>query len=201
MDLGLTKPVNTYEQNEKLKAIGLNENKAIEQLYIAIFPKVKVYILQNNGDEDQAKDIFQEAFLSLWKNIKESKFSPGQDDNIEAYLFTIAKNKWIDYLRSFQYRNKISIHEVEEMIVDSDDRDGVAAEELNRDKASIAREAVNRLGESCKRLLKMFYFERKSMEMIAKRLKISTSTARNKKYRCMQQLREYVKEYQSDEQQ
>jgi RNA polymerase sigma factor (sigma-70 family) len=201
MDLGLAKPENTYEQNEKAKAISLNENNAIQQLYIDVYPKAKTFILQNNGNEDQAKDIFQEAFLSLWKNIKESKFSPGQDDNIEAYLFTIAKNKWIDYLRSFHYRNKISIHEVEEKIIDSDERYGEAEEELNRNKTSYAHEAVSRLGESCKRLLKMFYFERKSMEMIAKRLKISTSTARNKKYRCMQQLREYVKEYQSDEQQ
>lgn len=196
MDLELTNQGNTYEHTETVKAILQNENKAIEKLYIAIFPKVKIYILQNKGNEDQAKDIFQEAFLDLWRNIKDGKFSPGQDENIEAYLYTIAKNKWIDHLRSARYQKKTSLGELTELIEASNEWDKVTEEASYNEMASVAREAVNRLGKTCNRLLKLFYFERKSMKVISKQLKITTASARNKKYRCMQQLRKFVIEYQ-----
>jgi RNA polymerase sigma-70 factor (ECF subfamily) len=51
------------------------------------------YKLTNN--KDTAHDITQETIIKLWKNIK--KFDTSK--NIKAWLFTIAKNTTLDYLR------------------------------------------------------------------------------------------------------
>ena len=50
--------------------------------------------------------------------------------------------------------------------------------------------AFKNLGEACKSLLSKFYFEKKSMNVIAKELALDSASTRNKKYRCMQKLRE-----------
>ena len=46
--------------------------------------------------------------------------------------------------------------------------------------------------QECKSLLKLFYFEKKSMEEISELINITDASARNKKYRCMQKLKTIV---------
>jgi len=190
MRLELTKPKNSYDYSEKVEAIRRNDSKVVQQIYVDVFPKVKVYILQNNGDEHLAKDIFQEAFIALWINLKTNNYNQFKTENIEAYLYSIAKNKWIDYLRSANYRKKIPMDSWNESVVFNETDE--AEEIVSQARTRMTYKAVNKLGKSCRKLLEMFYFERKSMAEISDLLKISEPSARNKKYRCMKQLREYV---------
>jgi len=57
-----------------------------------------------------------------------------------------------------------------------------------------AMEAFEGLGDACKTLLTKFYFEKKSMKEIAHELQLDAASTRNKKYRCMQTLRELALE-------
>ena len=154
-------------------------------LYVHVFPKVKLHILKNSGTPEQAKDIFQDAFVACWKNIKSDKFS--KDGNVEGYLYSIAKNKWIDYLRSANYKKENNNAEVVHLeIVPDETTIDEKEEEQNR---NAMHKALQQLGEACKTVLKLFYFERKSMNAIALELNITAASARNQKYRCMEKLR------------
>lgn len=160
-----------------------NNEKILKEVYHGVFPKVRAHILKNSGDEAKAKDIFQDAFIACWKNIKEGKFDG--NGNIEAYLFTIAKNKWTDHLRSAQFKK--TVHGDMVSLTDQEEKKELDME-TEREK-EIMKTALNRLGKGCKNLLSLFYFERKKMEEIAEELEIGAASARNKKYRCMEQLR------------
>ena len=170
---------------------GFQENCAVilEEVYVKVFPKVRVHVLRNNGNEAQAKDIYQEAFMVCWKNIRTGKFS--DEAKVEGYLYAVAKNKWTDYLRSPRYKKTGSkngvlplaaqgISETEEI------------EEKTANKRAALQSALQQLGEQCETLLDLFYFERKSMEEISKLLNIGAASVRNKKYRCMAKLRKQV---------
>lgn len=161
-----------------------NDSRAMHATYLAVFPKVRAHVLKNSGDEDQAKDIFQEAFVACWKNIKDGKFSDG---NIEAYLFTIARNKWTDFLRSPNFRKTMTIDAAPPLRVVPDTEEGMETEEEARHMA--IRSGLAQLGDNCKTLLKLFYYERKSMEEIAGEMGLAPASARNQKYRCMERLR------------
>src|SRR5690606_12708907 len=91
-------------QQKTIQGILENNEGVLRSLYAEVFPKVRVYVLQNKGSEAQAKDIFQDAFLAFWKNIRNEQYEAREESAVQAYLFTIAKNKWIDYLRSNDYR-------------------------------------------------------------------------------------------------
>jgi RNA polymerase sigma factor, sigma-70 family len=178
---------NTHQKVDKtVSGFRKNDSETMQTIYQEVYPKVRAHILKNNGNEDQAKDTFQEAFVACWRNIKEERFLEG---NVSGYLFTIAKNKWTDFLRSSEYKKTINTDSQSFLKVVQDDpmpKDDILEEEQNR---SAMQTAFDQLGENCRSLLQLFYFERRSMEEISKEMGMAPSSARNQKYRCMEKLR------------
>lgn len=171
-------------KNQLTAAFRNNDQKVMQQVYQNTFPKFRNHVLKNSGNEVQAKDIFQEAFITCWRNIKEGKLTA--NSNVEGYLFTIAKNKWIDFLRSPNFRKTISTDTFSHLALVSEEKEETGEKEAN---LRIIRDAIDQLKDSCKALLELFYFERKSMEEISKITNLAPASARNQKYRCMEKLR------------
>lgn len=161
-----------------------NDSAILKQLYGSNYIKVKRYVLRNNGDEQQAKDVYQEAFLAMWRNVKDGKFTTDNKGNIGGYLFQIAKYKWLDYLRSKEYKNTTFINRDIELEESQSEED-----ELKRIQINAIMTAVGQMGEKCQTLLKLFYFERKSYKEISKIIGIDEASARNAKYRCQEELK------------
>lgn len=176
--------ITSKKYNELVSAFKRNDDRVLKNLYQNVFPKVRSYVLKNNGDEEQAKDIFQEAFIACWQNIKDGKVQ--FKGNIEAYLFAITKNKWMDYLRSDKFKKTVNTNSVVQFSQNNNIESEYNDEEKNR---YIMSNALKKLGETCQKLLSLYYFERLSMKQIASHFDIDGASARNKKYRCMQQLR------------
>ena len=101
-------PKNANHPDNLATAIRANDTVVLQKLYVETYPKVEVHVLRNNGTKDQAKDIFQEAVIALWRAAKEDRFTAKDLDGAKGYLYTISKNKWIDYLRSSRYKKEIS---------------------------------------------------------------------------------------------
>lgn len=180
----------TFEQNQFIDAIKINDTDALKYLYKVNYPKIEVLILKNNGTKEHAKDIYQEAFLAFWKNVKQDKFVPHNESSINGYIYTIAKHKWMDYLRSKNYKKTIVSSNLFDFEVSETDFEKINDDKINDERLQSVMHAFNDLGLSCKSLLTKFYFEKKSMKDIAKELQLDSASTRNKKYRCMQKLRE-----------
>jgi RNA polymerase sigma factor (sigma-70 family) len=179
-------------QTKVIEAIKNNDQNVLKSIYIGNYHKVESFILNNNGTKEHAKDIYQEAFVALWSNIKKNKFNPESESAVNRYLFTIAKNKWMDHLKSPVYIKKAHLDKrvvMNEMEGASDLENREAEYEF---KLSQAMDAFECLGDSCKIILTKFYFEKKSIKQIAVEMSLDPASARNKKYRCMQHLRERV---------
>lgn len=176
---------NTLQKTNQqlITAFKNNDQKLMQEVYQHTFPKFRSHVYKNNGDQDQAKDVFQEAFIACWKNVKDNRFDG--IGSLEAYLFTIAKNKWTDHLRSVRFKNTVRQEGIP-MVAEEDAPELHGSEEREQE---IMVAALHQLGEACKHLLTLFYFERRPMEDIGALLNLAPASARNKKYRCMEQLR------------
>ncbi len=148
------------------------------------FIKVKRYVLKNSGNEQQAKDVYQEAFLAMWRNVKNDKFTAKSETAINGYIYKIAKNKWMDHLRSSRYKNTTFINR--EIEYDDSEIDEI---ETQSKKIKLLMTAIDKLGERCQLLLKLFYFERRPFKEIAVIMKMDAASARNAKYRCQEELK------------
>lgn len=166
-----------------------NKEAPVREFYIAEYPKTKYYVLKNGGTIDNANDVFQEAYFACWKKLSTGKFKPKNKAEIEAYLFTIAKNKWTDQTRLVSKKKTISIDEKMYQLKadDTNDTSEVAEKE---ERLSITLAAFENLGQACKELLTQFYFHKNSLREIAERLNMEEASAKNKKYRCIQKLKE-----------
>ncbi|NJX14519.1 RNA polymerase sigma factor [Tamlana crocina] len=175
-------------QSQLIRAIKTNDTGLLKQFYVANYPKVETLVLKNSGTIEHAKDIYQEAFILVWTNVNNGKFVPQNQTALQGYLYQIAKNKWTDVLRSktFKHSKYLDNNMLRSFENEEDDN------EQENTKLEMAMEAFKNLGQPCKQLLKTFYFEKKPLRDIASELNIEEATARNKKYRCMEKLRNMV---------
>lgn len=186
--MGTTKALTFSLSNHNLaEAIKRNDSKVLKELYQHNFDKVKAYVLQNSGNQDQAKDLYQDAFIALWKNVKDNKFEPKNANELGAYLFTIAKNKWLDTVRSKRFKSTVKQEENHLKLVQNDENEPEIGEK--QEKLNKVLNALKDLEKGCRELLSQFYFEKKSMQQIGEDADLDPASARNKKYRCMQKLR------------
>lgn len=182
-----------YKIDQKLQVVGAikdNDSKALKSIYVQNYPKVEALVLKNSGTKEHAKDIYQEAFLAVWQNIKQDKFIPKTESSINGYLYTIAKNKWMDVLRSQGYKKTIVASQLQHFEIKDEEDHGVDDDILKDQRLEDVMLAFKNLGEACRSLLRMFYFEKKSMNLIAEELSLDSASTRNKKYRCMQKLKQ-----------
>ncbi len=71
------------------------DEKSLEILIKRYLKPIYSFVYKNVGNSDAAEDITQETFVKVWKNIKKFK----AEKKFSAWIFTIAKNSSIDFLR------------------------------------------------------------------------------------------------------
>lgn len=181
------------EQRLLVEKIRQNNEATLKKLYQTNYPKIENYILKNNGSVEQAKDVYQDAFLKLWISIKKNGFTSQNETAINGYLYTIAKNKWIDSRRA-NLTSRTAVLKDLQNVASNEDIEDITLYEIEKDtQLQLTMSSFNDLGDACKKVLSKFYFEKKTMQQLAKELQLTPASAKNKKYRCIQNLRELIK--------
>ncbi len=163
-------------------------NLALKFLYEKNYPKVLAHIKSNSGSEDEAKDVFQEAMVILFRKLKEKEFV--LTSTISTYLIGISKNLWFQILRKSKRHQEFVKNEQDnahEMVVDIEVRE--------TSNHSIIETLMTHISEGCRTLLVNYYYKNLSSVELQKTLKLGSDQAvRNKIYKCMQKIRSICKE-------
>jgi RNA polymerase sigma factor (sigma-70 family) len=171
---------------ELLEGIKSGNSIVLEEIYKKFFPIIKNLVCKNSGNQDEAKDIFQETMIIVYEKIK-SNPEP-LHCSLKTFYYSIAKRLWLKKLNGKGFMS-ISISDFEENID--------VAEELN--EASEKDEEVKKmnlslgfLGEPCKSLIEDFYINEMSLIEITEKFGYSNSdTAKTQKYKCLMRLRRF----------
>lgn len=183
---------NYLKQEQLVKAIQANDESVLELLYQENYYKTEKYIIENRGSQEQAKDTYQEAFIAVWENVQNDKFIPKNETAINGYIYTVAKNKWLDFLKSSRFKKTSTLETHEYKIESETNSDSESLEEETNQKILKVADTFNKIGDACKKILTLFYYDSKSLKEIATELSIAEASARNKKYRCIEKLRALV---------
>jgi RNA polymerase sigma factor (sigma-70 family) len=175
-----------YSDAELIAAIRMGDqlNSAIFFIYQQYSDTISSFIIANSGTAQDAEDIFQETVVIFIDLVKKDKFRG--DAAVKTFLVAIARNIWLNELKK---RERTGIREKRfENSRETNEMD-VSQYIADREVKQQFHEVLNKLGEPCKKILTLFYYENLSMKDMLNHLPYENEqVVRNKKYKCLQQL-------------
>lgn len=170
-----------------VEGIRKRDNRIIASIYKEIFPKVNYHIVNNGGTSDDAKDVFQESIIVVFRQIQSGTFEIKTD--FEGYVFGIARLIWLKTLRNRNIHER-NVNKMDVNVQTDHPADEIIEEEM---EMSLFRKYFLKLGKECQKVLKMVTdgvpYEKIAKEMGYKSEKI----VRNRKYKCKESLIEMIK--------
>ena len=159
------------------------DEEVLAALYQTNERQVSAFVMRNNGTRDDAEDMLQEALVILWERVRSGRYE--QKAKISTFIFATIRNMWMRKLA--RARREIAT-DMEGNPVRSDDKTALE-EMIETEKTAGVAVALNKLGDPCRKLLLLYYWEERSMEEIATQMAFANAdTAKSKKYQCKKAL-------------
>lgn len=181
------------EAIDVIKQLKRGDNQIFTRLYREHYRSTTAYVKANGGNEEDARDVFQEALFALYKQAQREDFI--LTVSTRTYLSAVVKNIWLYQLR--QKRNHSSFKFTEESIqeIGYDDIEVYHQVQQLEEKHHVVATMMDTLKEECRTLLYYAYYCKLSNATIAQKLGYKEGFVKVKRHRCMEALREKVKQY------
>jgi RNA polymerase sigma-70 factor (family 1) len=175
-----------YDGNDDRDTILLlkkGDGPAFESLYHHFSRHLFQYVYNRVRQKEQAEEIVQEIFVSLWNKRKNLQITT----SLESYLFGAAKYKILSFIRSEEVRKKYA---AEFTLFASAQYDN-SVEELTdlNDLQFTLNEKISELPEKCQTAFRMSRMEHEPIPQIAEKMNISTRTVENYISQALKHLR------------
>lgn len=172
--------LNLFPEKEFINRIKSNDRTVLGELFARYKRMVFSHVKSCGGSEADAEDMLQEAIIVLWQNVCSGQFE--LTSKLGTYLLAVVKNKWKAEMRK---REKISDNEIP--VERADGRLSSLDHVIQEEQLATVRKALSTLNPVCRELLKLFYFEERSMRDISRILGFANpAVAKSKKYQCKQ---------------
>lgn len=159
------------------------EEEALALLYHQNRKAVFALVLRNSGNEEDAEDVLQESVVILWERVVNGRFE--QQAKLSTFLFGVAKNVWS---RKRMRKHREPATEFAEESMDSGEGSVLDAM-IDDERSRSVADAMERLGDPCRTLLVLYYWEERSQEEIAVQMGFANAaTVKSKKYTCKKML-------------
>ena len=158
-----------------------NDVTVVREIYERFSGKVKAYIINNNGNEEDAADIFQESLMEIYQQAKNRQLE--LTCPFEAFLLLICKRKWINELKK-RGRHRVTT-EPENLSNLGEDVFALAEQmQLRDERAKLFVTMFEKLGEKCREIIR-WCLSGKPQEEVAAALGVTYGYLRKKKSECM----------------
>ena len=91
----------TYTDQELLQMLSASEEdrkeEALKYLYRSMFKMIQHYIQTNNGGPSDVDDVFQDAIIVLYHQVRKPSFL--LTSSISTYFYSVCRNLWLKKLR------------------------------------------------------------------------------------------------------
>ena len=148
------------------------DEMAFSEIFDYFAPKVNAYFIQNSIKFESSEELTQEVLSTVW--AKSDLYNP-EKSALSTWIFTIARNKKIDFFRK---NSKIDFKEedIREFLYQDREVDLIEEGEARKQMQRVN----NELDEHQKIIIKMNFFENKSHKKIADELEIPLGTVKSR---------------------
>ncbi len=166
-----------------------SDKEVMSLLYKKVLPQLKSYILKNNGNRDDAYDVFHDALMLFYEQVIEGTYN--EKYAIYGYLYRIAVFRWINKVK--KQRSLVLMEEPPEMdMSESWERYEAAQSGQEND---ILSTLFAKLGDKCIELLNYTIYSDMLMEDVMLRMGFaSVDAVRMQHMRCKQKILKELEE-------
>jgi RNA polymerase sigma-70 factor, ECF subfamily len=155
-----------------------DRRQVFNDLYMQFERRVYAYCLYVIGDRDQAKDVFQEVFVKVFKSLHTV-----QDlEKVSHWLFRIARNECINLLKHNQRVDRRSVR------IENDTPALVPDSTIHSDEVQHLHWAINQLSHDHREALLLAEFEGFSMKEISDMTGATIANVKVRIHRAKQRL-------------
>jgi RNA polymerase sigma factor (sigma-70 family) len=168
-----------------IQGILRQDSKTYQWIYNSWYISVKMYVKKNSGYENDAQDLFQNALLDLYLNIKTGKYK--DERPMKSYFMMICQYKWLNHLRKNKRKKTVELQ-----TQDLEAEDYMEAILFKEELLNLLEQYLAKMTDSCKAMLNAYYFEKKSLAIIAEKNNWTLNFAKKKNYQCRQKLKQVI---------
>ena len=180
-----------YSDEQILKGILRHDNLILQYIYKQYYYNINYFIRKNQGSEDDASDIFQEAIIIIYRKIKENDLI-FEKSSFKGYLFSVCRFLWLKQLE----KRRIEREKLNDSLPYHEDLYDDNLNELaeKNERYGLYQKHFGTLSTDCQKLLQLF-FEKISLRDIAKVMGYkSEKYAKKRKYKCKELLISRIKQ-------
>ncbi len=166
------------------------DSEELSKVYTEYRREFCLWLIKNYGSTmDNAEEVFQETIIAFFENVKNGRLSE-LSSSLKTYIFSIGKNKYLSLAR--KSGRSVSAEGHLELVTDNSDE--LEEVKFKDEQLNMVEASLKKLSDHCRKLLNLYYYQKLSMEDIMEKLDYkNANTAKNQKYKCMQQLRKLHK--------
>ena len=175
---------NLEQEKGMLEGLAKNDKEVIEAIYRDNYAMVQAYVLNNSGNTEEARDIFQELMIVLYEKAISDSFE--LHCQLKTFIYSVCRRLWLKRLQQMQ-RFSGGPENLEETVpVDEE----LEVHEKQNTDFILMENAMNKIGEPCKSLLEAYYLQKKNMQEIAAEFGYTNAdNAKTQKYKCLMRLK------------
>jgi RNA polymerase sigma-70 factor (ECF subfamily) len=155
------------------------DKRALSLLIKRWYPRIGRHICRYTRDNEVAKDITQECWIEIIKNLK----NLDHPSAFPSWAMRIAGRKAIDWVRSVQ-KERLATQQIVLSSEDQQPKEGMIGK---------LRKAFRILPENQRLVLSLYYLERMSVIQISKTLEIPVGTVKSRLFHAREHLKELIK--------
>lgn len=170
------------ELAELLHRVAAKQDKAaFASLFEHFGPRIKGFMMRKGADAELAEDLAQDTMITVWRKAHMYSVDKG---SVSTWIFTIARNRRIDWVRKLKGTQFSDITELEQP---SDDphADEIV---LGQQEAKSVSAAVEQLPPDQKQVISMAFMEDMTQQEISERLSVPLGTVKSRMRLAYQKL-------------
>lgn len=180
--------VSKYNDQELLHRITEGDQGAFDQLFERYRDRLFHYLQKVTKSNETAEEIVLDIFLKIWTG----RSILAEIDNFEAFLFRVARNKALDFLRWVQ-KSRFRQMELWDHIQEMAAAETADQEVLLAEIHSSVQQAIAQLSPKRKMVFQLSREQELTYEQIGRKLHLSTHTVRNHLAASLQFIRAHLK--------
>jgi RNA polymerase sigma factor (sigma-70 family) len=180
-----------YSDAQILKGILRHDNLILQYIYKQYYYKINYFVKKNQGNEEDASDIFQEAIIVIYRKLKENDLI-FEKSSFAGYLFSVCRFLWLKQLE----KRRIERERLNDSLPFQEDLydDNLIEVIEKNERYGLYQKHFGTLSTDCQKLLQLF-FEKVPLKEIAKVMGYKGEKyAKTRKYKCKELLIRRIKQ-------